>query len=350
MTTTKLARDLARRAFLTDLGPYDAPTGLSLMKGASRVVRFERGRDQGFIGDAVCTIGAFDGIHRAHRFLFATTVGDALRRRAKSVIVTFDPDPDELFCPRSGVRKLLNNEDRVGLLSRFGADVVFVVPFTRALAALDPEHFLTEVLGSYMNPVAVHVGSNFRLGAGNSGTVEVLREIGAHRGFDVFGHSLQCAEAAPVSATRIRNLVGEGKVEEATRLLGRPHFLRGHVIPGRHEGTSFGFPTANVRVDYPYVMPAEGVYAGFVAVGDTAWPAAINVGIPRTFAAEEGCSYLEPHLLGFSGDIYDTDVRVAFTHFLRPQHAFASTDELIATVMHNIDQTRELFGDEGVAL
>ena len=109
MTTTQRASDLARRAFLSDLGPYDAPAELSLMKGRSRVVRFEPGVDQGFIGDAVCTIGAFDGIHRAHRFLFATTVGEAMRRRAKSVIVTFDPDPDELFCPRSQVRKLLNN-------------------------------------------------------------------------------------------------------------------------------------------------------------------------------------------------------------------------------------------------
>lgn len=350
MTTNLRAHDLARRAFLSDVGPYDAPAGLSLMKGPSSVVRLDSDAGSGFIGEAVCTIGAFDGVHRAHRFLFASTVADAMRRRARSVIVTFDPDPDELFCPRDKVRKLLDNEDRVRLLSGFGADCVLVVPFTRELAARSPESFLKDVLGSFCEVKAIHVGSNFHLGAGNAGTVEVLRAIGARDGFDVLGHSLQCSDATPVSATRIRNLIAAGSVEEAADLLCRPHFLRGAVVHGRHQGSAFGFPTANVQVDYPYVMPAEGVYAGFVAVGETAWPAAINVGVPRTFAALPGCAYLEANLLGFSGDIYDQPVSVAFTRFLRPQRTFASREELVSTVLGNIEQVRSDLGDEGIGL
>lgn len=351
MSVSDEVRGLARRAFLYEVSiPKQTQALVPPTSQRSRVVRFGEAGAEDFLGDAVCTIGAFDGVHKGHRFLFSATIKEARERGAASVIVTFDPDPDELFCPRERVRKLLNNEDRMNLLTSFGADAVFVVPFTRDLAAHNTDRFMNEVLGSFQRTVSVHVGSNFCLGAGNAGNVEVLTQLGKDCGFEVHGHSLRCADDAPLSATRIRDLVASGQVEQAADYLCRPHFLRGQVVQGRHEGRVFGFPTANVRVDYPYVLPAEGVYSGLVEVNGRAWPAAINVGIPRTFAAEPGCAYMEANMLGFSGDIYDAQVGVAFTRFLRPQQAFASQEELIATVMHNIDQAREELGDQGIDL
>ena len=305
---------------------------------------------EGRIGPAACSIGAFDGVHQGHRFLFAHVVDDARAQGIASAIVTFDPDPDELFLPRERVRKLLSNEDRIAYLRTFGADYVVVVSFTHELAAHSCEGFLHDVLGRVMDVRAIHVGDNFRLGAGNAGTVEHLRALGERDGFSVFGHVLRRVDNRPVSATRVRDALAAGDVDEASDLLCRPYYLRGTVVDGRHEGHGLGFPTANVRIDYPYVMPAEGVYGGFLEAGGVAWPAAINVGIPRTFADREGCAELEANLLGFSGNLYGESVRVAFTKFLRPQRKFDDIDELIATVKGNIAWVGEHYGEAGLTL
>ena len=357
MTTTNDTSpiDLARSAFLALPGVDDAQARASAF---SQVIRLNVGADgvvrvegiAGRIGEAACSIGAFDGVHQGHRFLFAHVVDDARTRGIASAIVTFDPDPDELFLPRERVRKLLSNEDRISYLRTFGADYVVVVSFTRELAAHDCEGFLRDVLGSVMDVRAIHVGDNFRLGAGNAGTVEHLRALGERDGFDVFGHVLRRFDDRPVSATRVRDDLAAGDVDEATDLLCRPYYLRGTVVDGRHEGHGLGFPTANVRIDYPYVMPAEGVYGGFLEAGGVAWPAAINVGIPRTFADRQGCAELEANLLGFSGNLYGAPVRVAFTKFLRPQRKFDDIDELIATVKGNIAWVGEHYGEAGLTL
>ena len=348
-------RELARRAFLRDIDPDTAPVHRSPFEapGRSRLIDLSEG-EVPFVGDAVCTIGAFDGVHRGHRFLFSATVADARRRGLPSVIMTFDPDPDELFLPRERVRKLLNNGDRLAYLRGFGADYVMSVPFTRELAAKTTEAFLRDVVSPVFVPRAIHVGSDFRLGAGNAGNVAELRALGRrHRKAkcEVFGYDLLCNESSPVSATRIRRLlIEEGDCAGAAHLLCRPHFVRGTVEQGRQKGRDFGFPTANVALDYPYVVPAEGVYACLVLVGDTVWPAAVNVGVPRTFAGEARCGSIEANLLGFAGDLYGREVAVAFVERLRGQQSFPTLDELIATVEGNIAWVAGRLGETGFKL
>ncbi len=348
------AQELARRAFLREIDPETVSEHRSPFAASrSRLIELKDGAAP-FIGDAVCTIGAFDGVHRGHRFLFSATVADARRRGMPSVIMTFDPDPDELFLPRAKVRKLLDNGDRLRYLTGFGADFVLSVPFTRELAANTTESFLRDVVAPVLRPRAIHVGSDFRLGAGNAGNVAELRAIGGrHRKAkcEVFGYDLLCNDSAPVSATRIRRLLMEqGDCAAVRELLCRPHFVRGTVERGRQKGREFGFPTANVRLDYPYVVPAEGVYAGLVLVDGRVWPAAVNVGVPRTFAGEEHCASIEANLLGFSGDLYGREVAVAFVERLRGQQAFASLDDLIATVEDNIAWVARNLGDGGFDL
>jgi riboflavin kinase/FMN adenylyltransferase len=342
-------RDLARRAFLLDAGDEASP-----FSARSQLVRLGQERDFGCLGDAVCTIGAFDGVHRGHRFLFARTVADAKRRGMLSAIVTFDPDPDELFLPGSQVYKLLNNEDRLEYLRGFGADLVVSVPFTRDLAARTAASFMREVLRPVFVPRAVHVGADFKLGAGNAGNVAELRALGAVRGkesCEVFGYDLLCDDATPVSATRVRRMLMErGDCAGAADLLTRCHFVRGRVVQGRQKGREFGFPTANVELSYPYVVPAEGVYAGLVLVDGQAWGAAVNVGVPRTFASENNCGSIEAHLVGYEGDLYGAEVAVAFVERLRGQQTFESLDALMATVQGNIAWVREHLGERGVEL
>ncbi len=348
-------RELARRAFLREVDPEGLPAPRSPLAADVPAALIVAGSGAPFIGDAVCTIGAFDGVHRGHRYLFSATVADARRRGLPSVIMTFDPDPDELFLPVEQRRKLLNNADRLAYLTGFGADFVVSVPFTRALAANTAESFLRRVVTPVFKPRAIHVGADFRLGANNAGNVAELRALGKRRRAkcEVFGYDLLCNSSAPVSATRIRRLlIEQGDCAQAARLLRRPHFVRGCVVRGRQKGREFGFPTANVKLDYPYVVPAEGVYACLVLVEDTqtVWPAAVNVGVPRTFAGEPNCGSIEANLLGFSGDLYDREVAVAFVERLRGQQSFPSLDELIATVNGNIAWVSENLGSTGFGI
>ena len=301
---------------------------------------------------AVCAIGAFDGVHVGHRALIERARVEARQRGDELVIVTFSPDPSVVLCPEHPQKMLLADEGRLGILRSIeGVDRVVVLDFTAALAALPYERFVRETLGGLVDLDAIVVGSDFRLGAGGEGTVDSLAELGRARGFDVIGMELLDEGGAPVTATRIRALLGEGRVEAAAGLLGRCHFVTGEVVRGRGEGTGFGFPTANVRVPAALCLPAEGVYAGYVTHGDTAWPAAINVGKPRSFSpGEEGAPFLEATLLGFEGDLYGVIVDVSFVRWLREPRTFSSIGELERVVLGNVSWVRATLGERGIAL
>ncbi len=308
----------------------------------------------------VCAIGAFDGLHRGHRALLARARAEAGRRGCRLAVVTFSPDPARVLSPDAAPDELLSADDREYALVDSGADALLVFSFTPELAAVPYERFVREGLGSLLDVRAIVVGEDFRLGARGAGTVPALRELGRADGFDVIGVPLASEGGAPITATRIRGLIGRGSVEEASALMGRCHFVAGTVEHGRGEGTGFGFPTANVRVDAGACLPAEGVYAGFVVVGsalgtdhvgEVAYPAAINVGKPRSFSpGEEGEPFLEATLLGFGGDLYGAVVRVVFVRWLREPRTFPSLDELERVVLGNVSWVRATLGGRGVEL
>lgn len=310
----------------------------------------------GAVGDGVlfpgcvCALGAFDGVHVGHRSLVSAALAEARERRAAAVAVTFDPDPADVL---SGVRagtELLPVRDRVRLLASLGVDAVVCVPFTEGLATTDHVSFLREWLHGLLGVRTLHVGSDFRMGAAGAGTVRALREAGEGLGVSVFGHDLVEAAGAPVSATRIRGLVRTGAVDEAAELLGRDHVVRGEVVRGRGEGTAFGFPTANVALSERSCLPAEGVYAAF-AIGDgRAWPAAVNVGAPRTFGGQEGEAFLEATLLGYSGDLYGSELAVSFVTWLREPRKFPSLEVLERTVLGNVAWVRTYLSGSEIRL
>ena len=289
---------------------------------------------------AVFAIGAFDGVHLGHRALLDRAAAEATARGARLVVVTFSPDPSRVLVGPAN-DELLSCEKRVRMLHCAGAGTVTVINFTPELASLSYQRFVDEVLMGIGKVEAIVVGSDFKLGFKGAGNVAALSELGASRGFDVIGMELADAEGLPITATRVRGLLDEGKVELAADLLGRCHHVSGVVSHGRGEGTTFGFPTANVEVDDGLKLPAEGVYACYVVVGGKAWPSAVNVGRPRTFEpGHEGAQFLEATLLGFEGDLYGAEVSVVFLRWLRRPRTFSSADELKATVLSNIGWVR----------
>lgn len=291
---------------------------------------------------SVIALGAFDGLHLGHRALISRLLADAAERSLPSVVVTFDPDPSEVVGPHPEAR-LLAVSDRVRGLLALGADAVLVMHFTRELAGLAPEAFCSRIAEA-LHPVAVHVGTNFRFGARGAGDMAALGRFMGQYGAACVPQDLALGGKEPVSATRTRHLLFEGKVDAAAELLGRCHFVRGTVMHGRGEGTGMGFATVNVQCAKLSAMPGEGVYGGYVVVDGVPYAAAINVGAPKSFEAEERPEFLEAHLLGFSGDIYGREVQVVFCRWLRAQRKFSSMAELEAVVRGNIEWVHENLG------
>lgn len=287
-------------------------------------------------------IGAFDGFHRGHQELLSLTAAYAHEHGLRCVAVTFDPDPD-VVVSAAPARSLMAVSDRVRALCAAGFDVA-VVPFTSQVASMTHEQFFDDVLLPYLDIKAVHVGSDFRLGARGASNVDVIRAWGRERGIEVFGHSLLLDNGRAISATRIRELMSCGRVEDARLELGHRPMVRGRVEHGRGEGTDMGFPTANIAVDASMQLPVDGVYAGFACCGSRVWPAAINVGIPPMFAESSASAHLEANLLGYAGDLYGCDIAVAFDTRLRASQTFDSLNELIDVVHRDIDHAAAMFG------
>ncbi len=305
------------------------------------------------LGSAVVAIGVFDGVHLGHQALLADTVADARAHGVEAVAVTFDRDPDQVVSPATAAPQLLTLGDKLGFMAATGVDAILVIPFTHELAEMCPEEFLDAVLLHAVRPLAVHVGGDFRFGCRATGDVGALQRSGAEHGFEVSPHELVASGGLPVTSSRIRSLVAGGDVGAAAQLLGRASCVAGVVHRGRGEGASLGFPTANVVPVEFAALPADGVYAGRAILPDGGmWAAAISVGTPPTFP--DARDYLEAHLIGFDGDLYDEPLTLLFFERLRAQEAYSSPDELKAAIASDVAASLDIAGfpvplEDGVA-
>jgi len=293
-----------------------------------------------FLGRAAAAMGVFDGVHLGHQMLIRHAIAKSKDYDAVSCVVTFDCDPDCVVAPDRAARHLMTFSDRIGFLSAVGPDVVLVVPFDHALAALPADRFISDVLLRAVQPASITVGSDFRFGSRAAGTVATLRESARLTGTDVTAHELLNRGDLPVTATRIRALIAEGSVAEAAGLLGRPHFLRGVVERGRGVGVTLGAPTANLAIDRSMAIPGDGVYAGVGQVGSARYPAAVTIGRPPSFPDAE--FLVEVHLIGYDGDLYGAPLTVEFHRRLRGLTRFIDLDELRRAIQADIRVVGEL--------
>jgi riboflavin kinase/FMN adenylyltransferase len=289
------------------------------------------------------TVGVFDGLHAGHR-----AVLDLLRRRAaelgglETAVVTFDPHPLAVVAPEQAPRLLTGIAHRLELLEAVGVDVAAVVAFDEEMRLLTPAAFAAGVLADALQARLVVVGEDFRFGRHRLGNVASLAELGDAHGFAAEILPLVGGEA-PISSTRVRVLVAAGEVEEAAVALGRPHELRGNVVPGDGRGRTLGFPTANVALDPGLAVPGNGVYAVRAGrPGEPLRPGVANVGTRPTFGGGE--AGLEVHLLDEAGDLYGATLRVAFISRLRDERPFAGGAELATQIEADVTAARRRLG------
>ena len=294
--------------------------------------------------NSVVALGNFDGVHLGHQAVLRRAVEEGRRRGAKVVAATFDPHPRVVLAPGSEPRLLTTLEMRREELLGYGVDEVWAIRFDETLSRKTPEEFVRDVLVGEIGASAVVVGENFRFGHRAAGDFRELERL--MRGFSGEAYAVRVRSEdgeAPISSTRIRRLVGEGEVAEAAKLLGRPYVLRGEVVMGDKRGRTIGFPTANVLADPALVVPARGVYAGFVRVGKDTYAACTNIGVAPTFERRE--SRVEAYLLGFEGDLYGREVDVSFLQRIREEKRFSGVEELKTQILRDVEAARRITSD-----
>lgn len=291
--------------------------------------------------NSAIAVGVFDGLHLGHREILNRALARARAREGRCVVVSFDPHPDVVLSHSfQPAPPLTPHAERRALLTAMGVEIYEVVPFTRELAALEPEDFIERYLVQPFGMRDLVVGANFALGRGRSGHVDRLREIGLSRGFEVEEVPLLELDGVPVSSTRIRGLLAEGRVAEAARPLGRRYGLEGIVVTGDGIGHTLGCPTANLRLHEEKFIPADGIYAAWARIGgESVWrPAAMSIGVRPTFG--EQSRVLEVHLLDWTGHMVGRELEVELEDWIRGQVKFDGPEALAAAIQDDLRAVR----------
>ena len=298
------------------------------------------------LGATVVTIGVFDGVHRGHQVVVGRAAEAAAEIGRPVVAVTFDPNPIVVVRPEVAPPSLLPVAARAALLREAGADHVLVLPFGRDRSEQSAEDFVEDIVVGLLAARVVVVGTDFRFGHRAAGDVALLERMGRDHGFrvDVVGPAGD-DRVRRWSSTDIRRYCAEGDVAAAAEALGRPFRVEGVVVRGHRRGRALGFPTANVPAREGEVVPADGVYAGWLTRLDEKdappWPAAISVGTNPTFDGVERT--VEAYVLDRDDlELYGVPVAVDFVGWIRAQVRFSDVDELVARMHHDVDEVRIL--------
>ena len=308
-------------------------------------MRVVRGSDalEGPLDRGVVTVGNFDGLHLGHREIMAIVVERARAHGGEAAVYTFEPHPRKVLQPDRAPKLLNTLEQKLELIEETGIDVVIVEAFDARLAKMPAENFVRDVLHRRLGPREVYVGYDFRYGRDREGSMRTLTELGPHLGFSVTIVPEVTVGEQDVNSTRIRQLLANGEVEDASGLLGRPYRVWGTVAEGDRRGRALGFPTANLAPENE-VLPAEGVYAGRVRLLSEAgasepYLAVTNVGRRPTFKPSDPV-LAETHLIGFEGDLYGRRLELTFEHHLRAERKFADVEALKRQIEADRDEAR----------
>lgn len=293
----------------------------------------------------MAALGNFDGVHRGHQKILDRVCRQAAERGGTPVVVTFDPHPPRVVRPDKAPPLLMTLDQKIEAFGRAGIQGVAVVQFTPDMARWEPETFVDTVLVDWLKVSEVWVGANFLFGRERTGTYTLLKALGEDRGFRADKIDPVRFKDFVVSSTRVRHLIGEGRVDEAGALLGRHYSLDGVVVHGDARGRELGYPTANLETQNE-LLPAYGIYATIAVVDHVFYPAVTSVGIRPTIG--DNRVLVETYLLDASMDLYGKTMRVAFVRWLREERKFDSLDLLTTQIGADCEAARQVLTDLGL--
>ena len=291
--------------------------------------------------DAWLTIGAFDGVHRGHQEIIRLLLAGANDVGAPAVVLTFDPHPLAVLRPQKKLSFLTTPKEKASLLGGLGVNIVITHPFNPKVAALSAKDFLIR-LKNHLGFRHFWIGHDFAMGHNREGDIPTLRRLGSELGYELNVASPATSEGQTISSSRIRALLAEGKVQEASHLLGRPYQVSGKVIEGVGRGHEIGFPTANLDIPANRVIPQLGVYACRVYVNGRSWEAVTNIGVRPTFETDATVPSVETHILDFSEDVYGDIIQLEFVTHLRGEQRFSNVAALTKQINTDMAQARAI--------
>ena len=293
-------------------------------------------------GPTVVSVGNFDGVHRAHASVLKEIVSRARQQNMKSMAVSFEPHPVRILRPDSGLKLLTPTPERLRLLESSGIDAVLLLPFTRDLSLMTPVQFAHDILKHGLRAREVHEGYNFHFGHKAEGDVKRLAELGGEMGFEVRVYPEMRLRGEPVSSSRIRRLLGDGRVSRARHLLARPFSLLSTPGRGRGYGSKYTVPTINLS-RYEELVPKDGVYITRTRLAKECFDSVTNIGNRPTFGADSFA--IETHLLNFHPVELgpDTEVEIYFLVRLRDEIKFPSVEALREQIGGDLKKTQRYF-------
>jgi len=292
----------------------------------------------------VVAIGNFDGLHLGHRAILANAVCRARAHDGRAIVLTFEPHPAQLLSPDRKLRLLYPFQSKIRLLESTGVDVTDVADFTHAFAQLPPREFAQIFLHDKMGAREVLIGGDFKFGKDRAGTVADLMQLGKEYGFNVHVQAPVVVEQMIVSSSKIRELIGEGNVGLAAKMLGRDYAVEGRVVHGDNMGKALGYPTANLRLPNE-LIPKEGIYAVRVSIlrveGVIACDGIVYIGTKPTFTPRREAQ-IEVHLFDHTEDLYGRRLIVTFIAWVRGDEKFSDAAALARQIREDIKQAKSI--------
>lgn len=284
---------------------------------------------------SVACIGTFDGVHLGHRTVISTAVAQARSKELPAALVTFDRHPAAVLAPDRcplAIASVAANLDQFEVL---GVAIALVLPFTCELSQTTASDFLEHVLQDKLHTSSIVVGHDFAFGKGREGDAAWLSSRIPTTVIPPFE-----LDDGRVSSSAIRAAIQEGRVEDASRWLGRPFTIEGIVIGGQKLGRKLGYPTANLARSFHQCTPADGIYGGIAITPSGRYKAAISIGVRP--AVGGGPRWIEAHLLDYPGNsLYGHAMRLEVHCRLRPEQAFESLEQLAQQIEKDVARVKE---------
>ena len=286
----------------------------------------------------------FDGVHLGHQQVLKQTISDARQHNGLSLAITFDRHPATVLNPAKAPRLIYSLPQKLREIESLGVDATLLIPFTTEFSQIPGEQFIRDLVRDLGQVYSICVGSSFTFGHKRSGNVDLLKKLGAELHFLVHGLSAVSLEGQVVSSTRIRERIAAGDLDAASQMLGRTYSISGKVTHGDKLGSQLGTPTANVDITN-LLTPPNGVYAVQVRLPknrNSLHPAVANLGLRPTISNPTPSLRLEVHLFDFTGDLYEQELEIVFTEFIRAEQRFASLHDLKEQIARDIESARQI--------
>ncbi len=298
------------------------------------------------IDETVVALGNFDGVHKGHQQIIARTVRSAQAMDLKSAVFTFSNHPSAVIGKGEPVKNILYAQEKDRIIEEMGIDYLINIPFTKEILLMSPEQFVQEILVDRLRIREAYCGFNYSFGYKASGTPEVLMHEGLVHGFGLHVQEPYKIDDIVVSSTYIRQLIAEGRMDEAARFLGRMYAIGGEVVVGNQLGRTIGFPTMNLVIDETMVTPPNGVYITYCTYGGVRYPAITNVGNKPTIG--EYAKNIETHVFNFREDAYGSHINVEFVRRMRPEAKFDSLEALTAQIQSDCITAKAYHRERGM--